>query len=64
MKTHQKIESKKKIQVMLVEDQTVLREGLAAIISLQTDAAAMVYLRIKFHVEVSHFGFARLYNRK
>lgn len=37
MKTHQKLENKKKIQVMLVEDQTVLREGLAAIISLQSD---------------------------
>lgn len=38
MKTHQKLDNnKKKIQVMLVEDQTVLREGLAAIISLQSD---------------------------
>lgn len=38
MKTHQKLENNmKKIQVMLVEDQTVLREGLAAIISLQSD---------------------------
>lgn len=38
MKTHHKHNNnKKKIQVMLVEDQTVLREGLAAIISLQPD---------------------------
>lgn len=37
MKSNQPHHCHKKIQVMLVEDQTVVREGLAAIISVQSD---------------------------